>query len=123
MNLTALAILLIFQCLGEGFAHFLGVTVPGPVIGMLLLLVSLLCYPRLADVIEKTSWGILQHLSLLFVPAGVGVMAAASQLQGDYRAILLALVVSTVLAIAVGALVTNWAMKRMRRSHDVSEGQ
>ncbi|MCA1324932.1 CidA/LrgA family protein [Herbaspirillum sp. alder98] len=123
MNLTALAILLIFQCLGEGVAHLLGLTVPGPVIGMLLLLVSLLLYPRLADVVEKTSWGILQHLSLLFVPAGVGVMAAASQLQGDYAAILIALVVSTVLAIAVGALVTNWALKLQRRSQAPSEGQ
>lgn len=123
MNLTALAILLIFQCLGEGLAHLFGLTVPGPVIGMLLLLLSLLLYPRLADVVDRTAWGILQHLSLLFVPAGVGVMAAASQLQGDVTAILVALVVSTVLAIAVGALVTNWAMQRMQRLPETPEGR
>lgn len=115
MNLTALAILLMFQCLGEGAAHLFALSVPGPVIGMLLLLVSLLSWPRLADLMETTCWGILQHLSLLFVPAGVGVIAAAAQLQGDYAAILVALVISTTLAIAVCALVTNWALKIQRR--------
>lgn len=118
MTLTALTLLLIFQCLGEGVAQLLGLPIPGPVIGMLLLLLSFLLYPRLADLMEATSWGILQHLSLLFVPAGVGVMAAAGQLQGDLAAIVVALVVSTVLAIAVGALVTQAAMKRLSRPAD-----
>lgn len=118
MTLTALTLLLIFQCLGEGGAQLLGLPIPGPVIGMLLLLLSFLLYPRLADLMEATSWGILQHLSLLFVPAGVGVMAAAGQLQGDLAAIVVALVVSTVLAIAVGALVTQAAMKRLSRPAD-----
>ncbi len=117
MTLTALTLLLIFQCLGEGAAQLLGLPIPGPVIGMLLLLLSFLLYPRLADLMEATSWGILQHLSLLFVPAGVGVIAAAGQLQGDLPAILVALVVSTVLAIGVGALVTQAAMKRLSRSN------
>ena len=112
MNLTPLAILLVFQCLGEGAAQLLGLPIPGPVIGMLLLLIAFLSSPRLAQMMEPTSWGILQHLSLLFVPAGVGVIAAAGQLKGDLPAIVVALVVSTVLAIAVGALVTNAAMKR-----------
>ncbi|QDD65212.1 CidA/LrgA family protein [Herbaspirillum seropedicae] len=118
MTLTALTLLLIFQCLGEGAAQLLGLPVPGPVIGMLFLLLSFLAYPRLADLMEATSWGILQHLSLLFVPAGVGVMAAAGQLQGDLAAIVVALVVSTVLAIAVGALVTQAAIKRLSRPAD-----
>lgn len=121
MNLTSLALLLVFQCLGEGAAQLLGLPVPGPVIGMLLLLVSFLLYPRLADFMEQTSWGILQHLSLLFVPAGVGVIAAAGQLKGDLTAIVVALVLSTVLAIAVGALVTQWAMKRLGANDDQGE--
>ncbi|ALU90093.1 effector of murein hydrolase LrgA protein [Herbaspirillum rubrisubalbicans M1] len=112
MNLTALALLLVFQCLGEGAAQLLGLPIPGPVIGMLLLLMAFLASPRLAQMMEPTSWSILQHLSLLFVPAGVGVIAAAGQLKGDLPAIVVALVVSTVLAIAVGALVTNAAMRR-----------
>ncbi|MFJ3055026.1 CidA/LrgA family protein [Herbaspirillum sp. NPDC087042] len=123
MNLTSLALLLVFQCLGEGAAQLLGLPVPGPVIGMLLLLLSFLLYPRLADFMEPTSWGILQHLSLLFVPAGVGVIAAGGQLKGDLGAIVVALVVSTVLAIAVGALVTQWAMKRLRPAADQDREQ
>nr|WP_280920961.1 CidA/LrgA family protein [Herbaspirillum sp. 1130] len=103
---------MVFQCLGEGTAQLLGLPIPGPVIGMLLLLIAFLSSSRLAQMMEPTSWGILQHLSLLFVPAGVGVIAAAGQLKGDLPAIAVALVVSTVLAIGVGALVTNAAMKR-----------
>ncbi|WP_044529043.1 CidA/LrgA family protein [Herbaspirillum sp. B65] len=97
---------------GRGVAQLLGLPIPGPVIGMLLLLIAFLASPRLAQMMEPTSWSILQHLSLLFVPAGVGVIAAAGQLKGDLPAIVVALVVSTVLAIAVGALVTNAAMRR-----------
>ena len=123
MNLSSLALLLVFQCLGEGAAQLLGLPIPGPVIGMLLLLLSFLLYPRLADFMEQTSWGILQHLSLLFVPAGVGVIAASGQLKGDLWAILVALVASTVLAIAVGALVTQWAMKRLRPAADQNPEQ
>ena len=123
MNLSSLALLLVFQCLGEGAAQLLGLPIPGPVIGMLLLLLSFLLYPRLADFMEQTSWGILQHLSLLFVPAGVGVIAASGQLKGDLWAIVAALVVSTVLAIAVGALVTQWAMKRLRPAADQDREQ
>ncbi len=116
MNLTSLALLLVFQCLGEGVAQLLGLPIPGPVIGMLLLLLAFLSSPRLAELMEPTSWGILQHLSLLFVPAGVGVIAAAGQLRADLPAIVVALVASTVLAIAVGALVTQAAMKWLGKS-------
>lgn len=122
MTLTALTLLLVLQCLGEGIAHFLNLPVPGPVIGMLLLLLAFLVFPRLADIMETTSWGILQYLSLLFVPAGVGVMVAAPQLKEDVWAILVALVVSTILAISVAALVTNGMMKLLGRKNHDQEG-
>ncbi|MFY0080069.1 CidA/LrgA family protein, partial [Acinetobacter baumannii] len=52
MNLTSLAILLVFQCLGEGTAQLLGLPIPGPVIGMLLLLIAFLSSSRLAQMME-----------------------------------------------------------------------
>jgi holin-like protein len=105
LMLTAFAILLIFQCLGEGVVFVTGLPIPGPVIGMLLLFAALLARPRLFDVVEQTAGELLRHLSLLFVPAGVGIVVAAASVQGYWLAIVVALVVSTLLTMAVSALV------------------
>jgi len=103
--LFAFAVLLIFQCLGEAISHALALPVPGPVIGMLLLFLALLLSPTLMEKIEATGNALLSHLSLLFVPAGVGIMAAASSVEGHWLAVLASLVIGTTLTLAVTALV------------------
>lgn len=110
--LLSLAVLLLFQCLGEGISYLFGLPVPGPVVGMLLLLAFLIARPRAAEVIEGTANELLRHLSLLFVPAGVGIMVSASALKGSLVAIVLAIIVSTTLSIAVTALVMRALMRR-----------
>lgn len=90
----------------------LHIPIPGPVIGLLLLFGFLLLRPAAIDAIEPTALELLRHLSLLFVPAGVGIMAAADKVRGEGVAIVVALVVSTTLAIAVTALVTRALMRR-----------
>jgi holin-like protein len=112
--LLSLAVLLLFQCLGEGLSYLFQLPVPGPVVGMLLLLVFLMARPRAADAIEPTANELLRHLSLLFVPAGVGIMVSASALRGNLLAIVLAIIVSTTLGIAVTALVMRALMQRHR---------
>ncbi|MDR5741422.1 MULTISPECIES: CidA/LrgA family protein [unclassified Caballeronia] len=111
--LLSLAVLLLFQCLGEGLSYVFRLPVPGPVVGMLLLLVFLMARPRAADAIEPTANELLRHLSLLFVPAGVGIMVSVSALSGNVLAIVLAIIVSTTLGIAVTALV----MRALMRGH------
>jgi holin-like protein len=91
------------------------VPVPGPVIGLLLLFAYLLIRPSAVDSIEPTALELLRHLSLLFVPAGVGIMVAVDKVRGEGLAIVVALVVSTTLAIAVTALVTRALMRRQAR--------
>jgi len=103
--LFAFAVLLIFQCLGEAISHALGLPVPGPVIGMLLLFVALLVSPALMERVEATGNALLSHLSLLFVPAGAGILATAGTVQGHWLAVLASLVVGTVLTLTVTALV------------------
>jgi len=103
--LFAFAVLLIFQCLGEAISHALALPVPGPVIGMLLLFVALLVSPALMERVEATGNALLSHLSLLFVPAGAGILATASTVQGHWLAVLASLVVGTVLTLTVTALV------------------
>ncbi|KWF76633.1 murein hydrolase transporter LrgA [Burkholderia cepacia] len=108
MPLVSIAVLLTFQCLGEGLTYLLQLAVPGPVIGMLLLLVSLHIFPSLATTLESTAASLLQNLSLLFVPAGVGVMSTVDGIKGDLLPIALSLALSTLLTIAVTAMTMQY---------------
>ena len=103
--IPALTLLLGFQLAGEVIARTLGLTLPGPVLGMALLVIAMIAVPRLAEMVRGPAQGLLSHLSLLFVPAGVGVVGHLESLGSQGGPILLAIVASTVLAIAVGALV------------------
>jgi holin-like protein len=109
------AILLGFQCLGELIAFVTRVPVPGPVLGILLLLCLLSVKPSVVPPVEQVSRGLLNHLSLLFVLAGVGVTVFAEQLQSLLFAIALAIIVSTILSTAVAALVTRMLLMRLNR--------
>jgi holin-like protein len=103
--LAAFAVLLLFQCLGEGIVFVFHLPLPGPVAGMLLLMAALLAMPTLQALVEQAANTLLSHLSLLFVPAGVGILVAAGSGSGHWIAILASLVVSTVLALAVTGLI------------------
>jgi putative effector of murein hydrolase LrgA (UPF0299 family) len=97
--LVAIAILLSFQLIGEIFAFFLGLPVPGPVIGIVLLAMVLTFQPALGERIDATARGFLSHLSLLFVPAGVGVVASLDLLASNWLKIGFVLIVSTLIAM------------------------
>ena len=100
-----ITVLLVFQLVGEGLSRAALPVMPGPVLGLVLLLAAMVAFPRLAEAIRPTANGILSHLSLLFVPAGVGVVGHLDLIASHGVALVAALVVSTILAIAVGALV------------------
>jgi putative effector of murein hydrolase LrgA (UPF0299 family) len=99
----AVALLLVFQLGGEIVARLTGLPLPGPVLGMAALMLAFLILPSLHTRAEATAQGLLGHLSLLFVPAGVGVVGHLGRLGADGGPILVAILVSTALAIAVGA--------------------
>jgi putative effector of murein hydrolase LrgA (UPF0299 family) len=103
--IPALTLLLMCQLAGEVIARGLGLSVPGPVIGMGLIVALFLVVPRAADAVRPAAAVLLGNLSLLFVPAGVGIVGHLDRLGAQGVAILTAIVVSTVLAMAVGALV------------------
>jgi putative effector of murein hydrolase LrgA (UPF0299 family) len=103
--LQAFSVLLVFQCLGEGLVFLFGFPVPGPVAGMLMLLGALIAFPRLQETVEAGANELLRHLSLLFLPAGVGIVAAAGSGSGHWLAIVASVVFSTLATLAVTALV------------------
>lgn len=103
--LHAILALLACQLAGEILVRIAALPLPGPVVGLLLLLIGLILRRRPPTDLERTANGLLSHLSLLFVPAGVGVIVHLERIRADWLPIAVALVGSTVLTIAVTAVV------------------
>jgi holin-like protein len=104
-------ILLACQLAGEVIARLLLLPVPGPVVGMVILLGGLAVRGHVTDDMAVVTDGLLQNLSLLFVPAGVGVMLHAGLLAGNWLPLVVALLASAMLTIAVTGLVMNWTAR------------
>lgn len=103
-------ITLIFTCqlIGELVVAALGLPMPGPVVGMILLLTGLIVRGSVPGELAAAGDFLLSNLSLLFVPAAVGVIVHAGLLARDWLPLTIALIVSTLAAIAVSALIMQW---------------
>lgn len=117
MPLRFIALLLLSQLVGEVFVVAVGLPVPGPVIGMVLLFAGIALRGGVPDGLARLTDGLLAHLSLLFVPAGVGVMLHIAMLREEWLAVGVALVVSTVLTVGVTGLVIAFFIRRMESRH------
>jgi putative effector of murein hydrolase LrgA (UPF0299 family) len=102
-GLRGLAVLLAMQSLGELLSRGLGLPFPGPVLGMLLLLLALR-WPKVRQPVAACAGFLLSHLSLLFVPVGVGVMTHLDLLGQYGLRMLVVIVLSTWAGLAVTAL-------------------
>jgi holin-like protein len=110
--LAFVTLLLVCQLAGEIAARVLDLPLPGPVIGMVLLFAGLMIRGgEVPETLQTTSQGLLENLSLLFVPAGVGVMLHLSLVAEEWAPITAALVVSTVATIAVTALIMRFTSR------------
>ena len=118
----ALAILLAFQLLGELLGHLGGLPVPGPVLGMVLLFLTLLGRGALPESLRSTAQTLLSHLSLLFIPAGVGIIQHGARLAEEWLAVAVALLLSTLLTVAVTALVMRAFIGRAHAAQDDQHG-
>ena len=107
--LQGLAILLTLQSAGEALSRLLHLPYPGPVIGMVLLLVALR-WPAVQQRVQTVASFLLSHLSLLFVPVGVGVITQLGLVAEHGLQLLLVIVASTWIGLAVTALVLRHLM-------------
>ncbi|RAI42493.1 CidA/LrgA family protein [Rhodoplanes roseus] len=103
--LYGFAVLLVCQLLGEAFVRALVLPIPGPVVGMVLLTALMLVRVPLPSELGDVAGGLLKHLSLLFVPAGVGIIQHLGRVGQEGGRILLVLVLSTAVTLAVTAVV------------------
>jgi holin-like protein len=125
--IASLSLILLCQLAGEALVRGIGVPMPGPVIGLMLLLLLLLLRDRFAvlargplqgEGVESTSRGLLANLSLLFVPAGVGVVQKLDLIVDHGIAFLgvLAISVLVTLLVTVGTFIL--ASRLMTREED-----
>jgi holin-like protein len=108
--IASLSLILLCQLAGEAFVRGIGLPMPGPVIGLMLLLLLLLMRDRFAVLargplqgggVETTSAGLLANLSLLFVPAGVGVVQRLDLIVHHGIAFLGVLAISVLITLLV----------------------
>ena len=113
--LRGFLVLLLFQVAGTWLQGLLHIPIPGPVLGMALLAAWMLLRPRQQDAaVVQVSDGLLGWLGLLFVPAGVGIVASFDLLRGAWTAVIVGLVVSTLLTLLVTAGVVELFARRRR---------
>jgi putative effector of murein hydrolase LrgA (UPF0299 family) len=108
--IASLSLILLCQLIGEVIVRGLNLPMPGPVLGLLFLLLLLLARDRFVvlargplrgDGVEGASRGLLAHLSLLFIPAGVGVVQKLDLLAEHGVAVLAILAASVVITLLV----------------------
>jgi holin-like protein len=121
--LRAIFVIFFFQLLGEALKKFFDMRIPGPVLGLILLLVVLIFLKRfktaaitnLKEDVINTSNYILNYLSLLFVPIGVGVVMHLSYLENNLFKVLIIVFISTILTIGLTAFLMEKINKRINK--------
>ena len=111
LGIRGLAWLLALQSVGELLSRGLVLPFPGPVIGMLLLLIALR-FQAVREPVSVCADFLLSHLSLLFVPVGVGVMTHLGLLSQFGGRMLAVLIFSTLIGLAVTALVLQLLIRK-----------
>jgi holin-like protein len=122
--LKGIFIIFLFQLIGESVQKYFELTVPGPVIGLILLLTSFILLKNSKNVfvnkakneIVSTATYISGYLSLLFVPIGVGVVMHLSYLEKNYIEVLGVVFFSTILTIGFTALVMEAINNRFKKN-------
>lgn len=117
MLLRGLTWLVLFQLLGTALNHLFVPALPGPIIGLVLLLGFLMVRGQVGEPLSQAASSLLRYLPLLLVPPAVGVMVYAADIAADFWAIVGALVLSLLISMGfVGVL-----MQRLLKRHSHPE--
>ncbi|WP_433737312.1 CidA/LrgA family protein [Pseudomonas putida] len=121
MLLRGLTWLVLFQLLGTAINHLFLPVLPGPIVGLLLLLAFLIARGQVGEPLNQAASSLLRYLPLLLVPPAVGVMVYAKDIAADFWAIVGALVLSLVLSMAFAGVLMQRLIKRHAHSPEDSQ--
>ena len=123
--INGFTLLLIFQMTGEIISSSLSLTIPGAVIGMLLLFFSLFFIPQ-KDTIHTSAQLLLRHLSLLFIPAGVGLILHIERLSANWVPVGIAIIAGVTITMLSTALIMQtitYLTMQTQKSKKQSKGE
>ncbi len=103
--INGITILLVYQLIGEISVRYMQLPIPGPVLGMILLFLSLMFTQKVNTSLDTATTTLLSHFSLLFVPAGVGIMVHFERIENEWLPISVALLLSTLLTLICTAAI------------------
>ena len=121
--LKSVFIILLYQLIGELFQKFFGLSIPGPVIGLVLLLLTLLLIlkrQRVAPIKEdlfNSAEILLNYLPLLFIPVGVGVVMHLSLLEDNLASVVFVIILGTLSTLAL----TGYIMEKILRKKTLDD--
>ena len=121
--LKSIFIILLYQLIGEFFQKFFGLSIPGPVIGLVLLLLTLLLIQKreravpIKEDLYNSAEILLNYLPLLFIPVGVGVVMHLSLLEDNLTSVVLVIILGTLLTLAL----TGFVMEKILRKKTLDD--
>ena len=121
--LKSIFIILLYQLIGELFQKFFGLSIPGPVIGLVLLLLTLLLIQKreravpIKEDLYNSAEILLNYLPLLFIPVGVGVVMHLSLLEDNLTSVVLVIILGTLLTLAL----TGFVMEKILRKKTLDD--
>ena len=110
--LNGIILLLVCQLLGEGVKAWWQLSLPGPVIGMFILLLGLCLFRGVPEGLNKSSQTLIPLLGLMFLPATTGLFFLGSDFNSQWPAIIVATVLGTILSLLFNGLVMRWLMRK-----------
>ena len=121
--LNSVFIILLYQLIGELFQKFFGLSIPGPVIGLVLLLLTLLIIQKRQRVVPikedlyNSAEILLNYLPLLFIPVGVGVVMHLSLLEDNLASVVFVIILGTLSTLAL----TGYIMEKILRKKTLDD--
>ena len=121
--LNIVFIILLYQLIGELFQKFFGLSIPGPVIGLVLLLLTLLLIQKRQRVVPikedlfNSAEILLNYLPLLFIPVGVGVVMHLSLLEDNLASVIFVIILGTLSTLAL----TGYIMEKILRKKTLDD--
>jgi len=121
--LKSVFIILLYQLIGELLQKFFGLSIPGPVIGLVLLLLTLLLIQKrqravlIKEDLFNSAEILLNYLPLLFIPVGVGVVMHLSLLEDNLASVVLVIILGTLLTLAL----TGFVMEKILRKKTLDD--
>jgi holin-like protein len=109
--LRELLIILVIYFAGEVLVELTNITVPGSIIGMILLLILLCTKVVKLDMVDTVAKFFLEHLAFFFIPAGVGLLTSLSVIKDSWIRLVIVCILTTIITIGATALVVDFMTK------------